>query len=95
MNAQALPICELLGPLIFVIGSIYVLSPMLPLSRSWARILVFAIVWLVIARYLDWRLYTNVIPVTGEWYQIGWVWFFFVVQFLRHIGPSMVSWAGA
>jgi cellulose synthase (UDP-forming) len=82
MNAQVLPIFELLGPLIFVIGSIYVLSPMLPLSRSWARILVFVIVWLVIARYLDWRLFTTVIPVTGEWYQIGWVWFCFVVEAL-------------
>jgi cellulose synthase (UDP-forming) len=82
MNAQALPIFELLGPLIFVIGSIYVLSPMLPLSRSWARMLVFVIVWLVIARYLDWRLFTTVIPVTGEWYQIGWVWFCFVVEAL-------------
>jgi cellulose synthase (UDP-forming) len=82
VNAQALPIFELLGPLIFVIGSIYVLSPMLPLSRSWARILVFVIVWLVIARYLDWRLFTTVIPVTGEWYQIGWVWFCFVVEAL-------------
>jgi cellulose synthase (UDP-forming) len=82
MNAEALPIFELLGPLIFVISSIYVLSPMLPLSRSWARILVFVIVWLVIARYLDWRLFTTVIPVTGEWYQVGWVWFCFVVEAL-------------
>jgi cellulose synthase (UDP-forming) len=82
MNAEALPIFELLGPLIFVVGSIYVLSPMLPLSRSWARILVFVIVWLVIARYLDWRLFTTVIPVTGEWYQVGWVWFCFVVETL-------------
>ena len=42
----------------------------------------FVIVWLVIARYLDWRLFTTVIPVTGEWYQIGWVWFCFVVEAL-------------
>src|ERR1700730_8982587 len=69
MNADALPAFELLGPLIFVIGAIYVLSPMLPLSRPWARILVFATVWLFIARYLDWRLFTTVMPVTGEWYQ--------------------------
>jgi len=39
MNADALPAFELLGPLIFVIGAIYVLGPMLPLSRPWARIL--------------------------------------------------------
>jgi cellulose synthase (UDP-forming) len=82
MNADALPAFELLGPLIFVIGSIYVLSPILPLSRPWARKFVFAIVWLIIARYLNWRLFTTVIPVTGEWYQIGWVWFCFVVEAL-------------
>jgi cellulose synthase (UDP-forming) len=82
MNAEALPISELLGPLIFVIGAIYVLSPMLPLSRRWARTLVFVIVWLVIARYLDWRLSTTVMPVTGEWYQVGWVWTCFVIEVL-------------
>jgi cellulose synthase (UDP-forming) len=82
MNADALPIFELLGPLIFVIGTIYVLCPMLPLSRPWARMLVFAIVWLVIARYLHWRLLTTVMPVTGEWYQIGWVWVCFIVEVL-------------
>jgi cellulose synthase (UDP-forming) len=82
MNAEALPYFELLAPLIFVIGAIYLMSPMLPLSRPWARGLVFAVVWLVIARYLDWRLFTTVLPVTGEWYQVGWVWFCFVVEAL-------------
>jgi cellulose synthase (UDP-forming) len=82
MNAGALPVFELLGPLIFVIGTIYLLSPILPLSRPWARKLVFAIVWLVIARYLDWRLFATVMPVTGEWYQVGWVWTCFVIEAL-------------
>jgi len=82
MNADALPAFELLGPLIFVIGAIYVLSPMLPLSRPWARVLVFAVVWLVIARYLEWRLSTTVMPVTGQWYQVGWVWVCFIVEVL-------------
>jgi cellulose synthase (UDP-forming) len=82
MNAEALPVFELLGPLIFVIGAIYVLSPMLPLSRPWARTLVFTTVWLVIARYLEWRLFETVMPVTGEWYQVGWVWTCFVIEAL-------------
>jgi cellulose synthase (UDP-forming) len=82
MNAEALPYPELLAPLIFVIGAIYLMGPMLPLSRPWARGLVFAVVWLVIARYLDWRLFTTVLPVTGEWYQVGWVWFCFGVEAL-------------
>ena len=82
MNAETLPAFELLGPLIFVVGSIYVLSPMLPLSRTWARIFVFAIVWVVIARYLNWRLFTTVVPATGEWYQVGWIWTCFVIEVL-------------
>ena len=82
MNASTLPIFELLGPLIFVIGAIYVLSPMLPLSRPWARLLVFAVVWLVIVRYLEWRLFTTVIPATGPWYQVGWVWVCFIIEAL-------------
>jgi cellulose synthase (UDP-forming) len=82
MDAEALPAFELLGPLIFVVGSIYVLSPMLPLSRPWARIFVFAIVWLVIARYLNWRLFTTVVPATGEWYQVGWIWTCFAIEVL-------------
>jgi cellulose synthase (UDP-forming) len=80
MNVDALPAFELLGPLIFVIGAIYVLSPMLPLSRPWARMLVFAVVWLVIGRYLEWRLFTTVMPVSGQWYQIAWVWICFTVE---------------
>jgi cellulose synthase (UDP-forming) len=82
MNADALPVFELLGPLVFVIGTLYVLSPMLPLSRPWVRIFVFTLVWLVIARYLDWRLFETVVPVTGRWYQVGWVWVCFIVEVL-------------
>lgn len=52
MNAEALPFLELVAPLTFVFGAIYLLGPLLPLSRPWARMLVFGIVWLVIVRYL-------------------------------------------
>ena len=44
--------------------------------------MIFVVVWLVIARYLDWRLFTTVMPVKGEWYQVGWVWFCFVIEIL-------------
>ena len=40
MDAEALPFFELLSPLMVVIGTIYLLSPTLPLSRPWARGLV-------------------------------------------------------
>ena len=82
MNPEALTYFELLAPLAFVFGAIYLLGPMLPLSRPWARMLVFAVVWLVIARYLEWRLFTTVMPAGGEWYEVGWVWFCFAVEVL-------------
>ena len=82
MNPEALTYSELLAPLAFVFGAIYLLGPMLPLSRPWARMLVFAAVWLVIARYLEWRLLTTVMPAGGEWYEVGWVWFCFAVEVL-------------
>ena len=82
MNVEGLPYIELVGPLIFVLGTVYLLSPLLPLSRTWARGFVFVIVWSVIARYLDWRLFTTVLPVEGEWYEVGWVYFCFAVEVL-------------
>ena len=82
MSVEGIPYSELLSPLIFVVGAIYLLAPILPLSRPWARRLVFVIVWLVIARYLDWRLFTTVVPATGEWYEVGWVYFCFTVEVL-------------
>jgi cellulose synthase (UDP-forming) len=72
VKAEALPYLELLWPLMFVFGAIYLLSPMLPLSRPWARGLVFLFVWFVIARYLDWRIFITVVPVQAEWYEVGW-----------------------
>ena len=82
MSAEGLPYIELLSPLIFVLGTIYVLSPVLPLSHSWARASVFAVVWLVVARYLWWRFFDTVLPADGEWYKIGWVYFCFAVEAL-------------
>lgn len=82
VNADALPFLELFAPLTFVFCSIYMLSPMLPLSRLWARGLVFTIVWLVIGRYLEWRLFVTVVPASGQWYEIAWVWFCFTVEIL-------------
>ncbi|MGH6702851.1 MAG: cellulose synthase, partial [Bradyrhizobium sp.] len=82
MNPDALTYFELMAPLAFVFGAIYLLGPMLPLSRPWARMLVFAAVWLVIARYLEWRLFETVMPAAGEWYEVAWVWFCFAVEVL-------------
>jgi cellulose synthase (UDP-forming) len=82
MNIEALSYFELLAPLLFVLGAIYLVGPMLPLSRPWARGLIFGIVWVIILRYLDWRLFTTVLPATGEWYEVSWVWLCFVIELL-------------
>jgi cellulose synthase/poly-beta-1,6-N-acetylglucosamine synthase-like glycosyltransferase len=82
MNVEGLPYLELLSPLIFVLAGIYLLGPMLPLSRSWARTLVFVVVWLVVARYLSWRFLSTVLPADGDWYEVGWVYFCFAVEAL-------------
>src|ERR1700733_14936951 len=82
MNFEGLPVLELLSPLIFVPAGIYLLGPMLPLSRSWARTSVFVVVWLVVARYLSWRFLSTVLPADGDWYEVGWVYFCFAVEAL-------------
>ena len=82
MSVEGLPYLELLSPLIFVLATIYVLSPALPLSHSWARALVFIVVWLVVARYFSWRFFSTVLPADGDWYEVGWVYFCFAVEAL-------------
>ena len=82
MNVEGLPYLELLSPLIFVLAAIYVLGPVLPLSRWWARASVFVVVWLVVARYLSWRFFSTVLPADGDWYEVGWVYFCFAVETL-------------
>jgi cellulose synthase (UDP-forming) len=71
---------ELAAPTIFVFGSIYVLGPILPLQRGWARAVVFLVVWLVVAHYLSWRIVETVLPAEGEWYEVGWIWLCFAVE---------------
>jgi cellulose synthase (UDP-forming) len=80
MSVEGLPYFELLSPIILVLATIYVLAPMLPLARSWARLLVFAVVWLVVARYLTWRFFDTLVPADGAWYEVVWVYFCFAVE---------------
>ena len=82
MRPENLPLLQLVGPLLFVIGGIYVFAPTLPMTRRWARGLVFAAVWLIIARYIGWRLFTTVMPAHGACHEVGWVWFCFAVELL-------------
>src|ERR1700756_343197 len=82
MSVEGLPYLELLAPLIFVLAAIYVLAPVLQLSNSWARAFVFVVVWLIVARYLSWRLFDTVLPAEGDWYETAWVYFCFAVETL-------------
>jgi cellulose synthase (UDP-forming) len=79
---DTLSLTELFAPAIFVLGSVYLLGPLLPLTRTWARVFVFVAVWLVIARYLFWRLFDTVLPAEGSWYEVGWVWSCFSIEML-------------
>jgi cellulose synthase (UDP-forming) len=82
VRTDALSLAELFAPTLFVLGSVYVLGPLLPLARGWARIVVFVFVWLVIGRYLVWRLADTVLPAEGDWYEIGWIWLCFAIELL-------------
>ncbi len=82
MSADTLPLAQLFAPIIFVLGATYLLGSSLPLSQTWARVIIFASVWFIIVRYLDWRLFTTVLPARGAWYEIGWVWVCFIVEML-------------
>lgn len=83
------PLLEVLAPLMLVVGAIYVLGPVLPMARSWARIAVFAAVWAVVGWYLHWRFFTTVLPADGPWYELGWIWFCFSVELLA-IGDALI-----
>jgi hypothetical protein len=54
-------------------------------SLARGRGFIFVAVWVVIARYLDWRIFTTVVPAAGEWYEVGWVYFCFATT---HSSPA-------
>ncbi len=89
MTVDGLNLVELAAPLLFVLGAIYLLGPILPLDKSWARLTVFALVWLVVGRYLFWRLTETVWPAQGAWYEVGWIWFCFAIE-LFAIADAMI-----
>jgi cellulose synthase (UDP-forming) len=74
------PILETLAPLMLVVGAIYVAGPLLDMSQRWLRLAVFGIVWFFVARYLHWRVSETILPASGAWYEIAWVWLCFVIE---------------
>jgi cellulose synthase (UDP-forming) len=73
------PSLQVLAPLLFVVGTLYLLAPTLTLS-SWMRAAVFLVVWMIVARYLNWRIFTTVWPAEGPWYEVGWIWLCLAVE---------------
>ena len=71
MESDAISVFELIAPILFVVETIYLLGPLLPMERRWARATVFVCVWLIIARYFHWRLFSTVLPASGSWYEVG------------------------
>lgn len=89
MGVEQLPLITVLAPLILVVGAIYVLGPSLPMYRPAARWFVFASVWLVVLRYLDWRLFVTVLPATGSAVELCWIWLVFVLEVIA-LGDALI-----
>jgi cellulose synthase (UDP-forming) len=86
---DAQPLGYVLAPAILVVGCLYLLLPLLPMRRPWQRQLVFAVVWLVVLRYMAWRLFDTVLPASGDWVEIAWVWFCYAVELVA-LGDAMI-----
>ena len=80
MRPDELPFLELWAPFLFVVATIFVVGPVLPLNRQWARNFIFAAVWLVLGRYVYWRTFDTVLPADGAWYELTWIWFVYAVE---------------
>ncbi len=82
MTSDQLTLFELLAPTALVLGAIYLLRTGMPIENPWTRRLVFGLVWIVVAWYLQWRLTVTVLPADGPWYETAWIWFCFAVETL-------------
>ena len=82
MGPESFELLREFAPTIFVLGAVYCLGSILPITRTWARSLIFAVVWSVVAWYLHWRLIATILPATGTWYEIGWLWICFAIELL-------------
>jgi cellulose synthase (UDP-forming) len=87
---ESLSAWELAAPTLFVVATFCLLGPMLPLRKPWARALIVALVGIVVARYLSWRLLETVWPADGSWYEVGWIWFCFAVELLALLDLSIL-----
>jgi cellulose synthase (UDP-forming) len=87
---ESLSAWELAAPTLFVLATVYLFGPTLPLKKYWARALLIALVGAVVARYLSWRVPETVWPADGSWYEIGWIWFCFAIELLALLDISIL-----
>lgn len=69
-----------LTPLALTLGGLFLAANILPLRRPWARHALFGLVWLVVLRYLDWRLFDTVLDARGASHEVFWIWFCFAIE---------------
>ena len=82
MRPESLTLLHLLAPTIFVLGAIFLLGSILPITHRWARYSIFSVVWLIVAWYFHWRLLVTMMPADGAWYEVGWLWLCFAIEIL-------------
>lgn len=93
MMIEQLPLAAAIAPILLVIGVIYVAGPTLPLERPWARYVLFGAVWIVVLRYLAWRLFDTVLPADAGPVELTWIWFCFVAE-LFSLGDALILYIG-
>jgi cellulose synthase (UDP-forming) len=93
LSVDQLPLSYVWAPLALVVAVIYLIAPVLPMKETWARRLVFAAVWLVVLRYLAWRLFETVLPASGSAMQLAWIWLCFSIE-LMALGDALILYLG-
>ena len=72
------PLLEVLAPVMFVVGAIFILAALLPIARIRGPYSRFrapfgrSSVW-----YLRWRFFHDRTARGRPWYELGWIWFCF------------------
>lgn len=89
MPVDGLALSAIIAPIVLVIGAIWLLPAELPMQRPWARYLIFAVVWLIVGRYMAWRLFDTVIPADGEWYELAWIYLSFAIETIA-LGDALI-----
>lgn len=90
MSLETLTLKELVAPTLFVVAVIYILGPVLPMERQWARVSIVGFAGIMLVRYLHWRIFSTVLPMRSAWYEFGWTWLCLVVELLGLIDLAIL-----